>query len=257
MIVELVGPSGAGKSTLARLLRDHLGGPESAMVASDLVMDRPLLRKVHNAQVVNLVQDACALPHLTRTLPRHADLLRLSARVLAAHAPSRLDLVLNTRSVMRRIGMFELARSRSDRPVVLVDEGPALIAYHLFVYSTAEPTDDSLARFADCLPLPDLLVYVRSPLSVLTDRAFSRPDRRRQLAGLTRREAERPLRRALQVFDRLVSTERLQDRTLVVANESASVAALDDVAARLATTVRSLAPGPRAADLSTTGVVLR
>jgi thymidylate kinase len=239
VIIELVGASGAGKSTIARLLCERLGGTGSAVVASDIVLDRPLVRRIDNAQFANLVQDVRGLPYLARSLPDHAEVLGLSAAMLHAHAPSRFDLVMNARSVMRRIGMFELARARSGGRTVLVDEGPLLIAYHLFVYSNADLATAPLERFARSVPLPDLVVYVRSPLPVLVDRAFSRADGRRQLAGLTRPEAEAPLRRAVQVFDRLLSTPGLQLRTMVVGNVAQGPRELDDLVSHLAETVRS------------------
>jgi thymidylate kinase len=246
VIVELIGPSGAGKSTLARALCTHLGGPGRAAVASDLVLDQPMLRRIRNATAANVVQDLRGLPYLARAAPHHADVLRLAARMLVEDAPSRFDLVMNARSVMRRIGMYELARHRAAGRVVLIDEGPVLIAYHLFVYSTADPAGTSLDRFAATVPLPDRVIYVRSPVAVLAERACSRPDRRRQLAGMTPNEAEAPLLRALQVFDRLVSTPRLQERTLVVDNGSQDPAALSHLAAELAVVVRSWADGPPA-----------
>lgn len=256
MIIEMIGPTGAGKSTLARLMCDHLGGPGEATVGSGLVLDRPLLRRIRNATAANLVQDVCGLPYLARAVPDHAEILRLSADMLVEHAPSRFDLLMNTRSVMRRIGMFELARARARGRVVLVDEGPLLIAYHLFVYSTADLTDAPLERFADSVSLPDRVIYVRSPLPVLAERAFSRPDRRRQLSGLTRPEVEAPLQRALQVFDRLVSTQRLAERTVVVDNESQDPDALDRLAAGLAAMVRSWRDAPPAQRESSTPAVL-
>lgn len=239
MIIEMVGPTGAGKTTLARLLADHLGGPGAAAVGTDLVLDRPVLRRIRNAQVANLVQDVWGLPYLARALPTHADLLRLSAGMLVEHAPSRLDLTLNARSVMRRLGMYELARAKAAGRFVLVDEGPLLIAYHLFVYSRADLSIAPLERFAGTVPLPDCVIYVRSPLPVLAARALSRPDRRRQLAGLTRAEAEESLQRALHVFDRLMSAEPLAERTLVVENASPDPRGLHELAGQLAMSVRS------------------
>jgi len=183
------------------------------------------------------------LEYLAGTLPESADVLRLSARLLVEHAPSRFDLFMNARSVLRRIGMYELARRRARGRVVLIDEGPVLIAYHLFVYSSADPSGTSLRRFAETVPLPDRVVYVRSPAAVLAERAFSRPDRRRQLATMTATEVAAPLRRAVQVFDELVSVPRLRERTVVVENGSRDPEEVDRLAARLASTVRAWTDG--------------
>lgn len=248
MIVELVGPTGAGKSTLARRLAVHLGA--GAVLAPDLVMDRPLLRKVDNAQVANLVQDVRAWPYLSRSLPEHADVLRLAARILVRHAPTSFDLVMNARSIMRRVGMYELARSKADGRTVLLDEGPVLIACHLFVYSSSGPAGADLARFADTVPLPDRVIYVRCPLPVLAQRAFTRPDRRRQLSGMSPEEVQAPLQRARDVFDRLVAMPRLRGRTVVVDNPSRDPAELDRCAAELARSLRPSA-GPAQQETST------
>jgi thymidylate kinase len=257
VIIEIVGPSGAGKSTLARLLSDALGGQETAPLASDLVLGNPVLRRLDNAQVANLVQDVRGLPHLARTLPAHADLLRLSATMLRAHAPTPLDLVLNARSVLRRLGMYELARNRAGNRCVLLDEGPLLIAYHLFVYSTADLGRAPLDTFAAALPRSDMVVYLRSPLPVLVARAFSRPDRRRQLAGLTAAQAEAPLRRALDVFDRLTQMTPVAERTVVLDNDSDDPRALHGLARQLAMTVRSSSAGPAVHDAGRRAAVAR
>jgi hypothetical protein len=202
-----------------------------------------VVRRIRNATAANLAQDVAGLPFLARALSENSAVLRLSAEMLAKHAPSRFDLVMNARSVLRRIGMYDLSRSRAAGRVVLLDEGPVLIAYHLFVYSSADLDTAPLEQFAASVPLPDRVIYVRSPLPVLAARALSRPDRRRQLAGLTAADAEQPLLRAQQVFDRLVSTPYLRDRTLVVENASQDPRELDELAAQVASTVRSWTAG--------------
>jgi thymidylate kinase len=254
VIVELVGPTGAGKSTLARLLRDRVSGSGPAVLGSDLVLDRPVLRRVANATAANLVQDAWGLPYLLRAAPGHAAFLMMASRMLRDHAPTRFDLLMNARSVMRRVGMYELARSRADSRTVFIDEGTVLIAYHLFVYSNADLDRADLERFADLVPLPDRVIYVRDPLPVLVQRAFSRPDPRRQLTDLGQAEVEASLRRAVDVFDRLTSTDRLRPRTLVVDNGASSLAALDGLVSRVTAQVRSWRSGDPAPARAVPGI---
>jgi hypothetical protein len=209
------------------------------VLASDIVLDHPGLRRIRNPTAANVLQDVVGLPYLLRARSENAAVLRLSAEMLARYSPTPFDLVMNARSVMRRVGMYELARARADGRVVLLDEGPVLIAYHLFVYSRVDRAGGPLERFARAVPLPDRVIYVRSPLPVLAERALSRPDRRRQLAGMTPAEAEAPLRRAQEVFDELVSIGPLRDRTAVVDNASRDPGDLEEVAAHLAASVRS------------------
>jgi hypothetical protein len=151
--------------------------------------------------------------------------------------------------------MYELARARAGGRFVVMDEGPLLIAYHLFVYSSADLSVAPIEDFASMAPVPDRVVYVRSPLPLLVERTFTRPDRHRQLARLTREEAQAPLRRALDVFDRLVSTPPLAERTLVVENDASGPHELRELVRRLAGALQSptvparsaIAPTPSAA----------
>jgi len=148
---------------------------------------------------------------------------------------------MNTRSVMRRIGMFELARHRARGRTVLIDEGTVLIAYHLFVYSTAEPTGPELDRFAALVPLPDRIVYVKAEVPALVERAQARTDPRRQLAGLSRAAAAAWIERAADVFDWVTTAPRLRDRVLVVDNTSSDRRARRDLVAELAALLGNVA----------------
>jgi len=143
---------------------------------------------------------------------------------------------------MRRMGMFELARHRARGRTVLIDEGPVLIAYHLFVYSTAAATGLELEQFAALVPLPDRIVYVKAPVQALVARAQARPDPRRQLAGLPRASVASWIERAADVFDRVTAAPRLRDRVLVVDNSSPDLRARRDLIAELAEQLSDMAP---------------
>src|SRR3990170_176603 len=216
MIVEFIGASGAGKTTLAGLLRQRGGAAEPVISAADLIMDRPGRRWIKNPRAMNLAADVTVLPSFLRGPDRDRDFVRFAFDRLKRHAPSRFAKYNYLREIVRDIGKHELAKRAGANATVLVDEGAVLTAYHLFVYSDATFHQADLDRFAELVPLPDGIVYVTAPLDVLVDRAMRRPDRRRELASGDRAEVERWLARAAEVFDGLVASPRIRERTLVV-----------------------------------------
>lgn len=218
MIVELVGCSGAGKTTLARELRAYGPLAERSVIGSDIVLDHPPFRNVSNTQAANLIQDLAGLPYFLEAAHRDWPFLKMSGHLLRSHAPSRFDEVMNRRSIMRRIGMFELARHHAHGRTVLIDEGPVLIAYHLFVYSTATADGADLDRFCALVPLPDRIVYVKANVPALLQRARARSDPRRQLAGLSTAAMTARIERAVSVFDQVAASPRLRDQVLSVDN---------------------------------------
>jgi hypothetical protein len=234
VIVEFVGCTGAGKTTLAREVCAQAPFPDPPVIGSGIVLDRPLFRNVTNPTAANLIQDVAGLPYFLRAARRDRTFLKLSRHLLREHAPSTFDKLMNTRSVMRRIGMFELARQRAQGRTVLIDEGTVLIAYHLFVYSTAETSGPQLDRFAALVPLPDRIVYVKAEVPALVERARARPDPRRQLAGLPAASVAAWIERAAKVFDRVTADPRVRDRVFVVDNTPSDPQARRHLVAKVA-----------------------
>jgi hypothetical protein len=91
-----------------------------------------------------------------------------------------------------------------------------LSAYQLFVYSDAPFGQSISSGSLGSVPLPDRIVYVRAPIDLLVDRAMTRPDQRRELAGRSPDELRRSLERAIELFDGLAMTEPIRDRLLTV-----------------------------------------
>jgi len=234
MIVELIGSSGAGKTTLIGLLRRRGGSVGPIVSADDLIMDRPGRRWITNPKAVNLVADVTVLPSFLRGPDRDREFVRFAFDRLKRHAPTRFARYNYLREIVRNVGKHEMARRAGAKATVLVDEGAVLTAYHLFVYSDASFDQSDLDRFAELVPLPDLIVYVTAPLSVLVDRAIRRPDRRRELATADHAEIERWIARAGGVFDGLVASPALRHRTLVVGNADDSAAGREAVVSRIA-----------------------
>jgi thymidylate kinase len=219
MIVEFIGCDGAGKTTLTRMLQAH-GIDQSPVIATpDLLLGRPGLRRITHPTAVNLVQDVCGLPFLLGALHRRREFVAFSARSLARRAPSTFVKLNEMRGVLRTVGMFELARRRARDRIVLSDDGPVLTAYFFALTENEGVERDELERFAQLVPRPDALVYVKAPVASLVRRAVSRPDRRRHHAGKDLAQIERRIRRTVDVFERVAATEPLRERVIVVEND--------------------------------------
>jgi deoxyadenosine/deoxycytidine kinase len=216
-VVEFVGPSGAGKTSLIKRLDMHDEASCPILLSSNMVMDRPGRRwMITNPTLTNVVTDFTVLPSFVSGMRRYEDFVRFAFARLQRYATTRFAQYNYMREVVRNVGMQEFARRASSSSAIVVDEGAVLTASHLFVYSRVPLAFDGLDDFAHLVPLPDVLVYVRAPVHVLVDRARRRRDRRRELRTDDRRELQRWMERALEVFDRVTSTARIRDRVLTL-----------------------------------------
>jgi len=218
VIVEFIGCDGAGKTTLSRML----GAPgllEGTSVAmADLVLGRRGLRRITHPTAMNVAQEVGSLPFLLRARRRRRAYLAFARQMHTRYAPTTYDRLNGMRGIARRVGMYELAKSRAPDRIVLSDEGTVLSAY-LFALSDIELDRADLERFAELVPPPDKIVYVKASIRSLVRRATSRPDQRRQHAGRSRNEVERTIRRTVEVFDLVVDAFPLRDSVLVVEND--------------------------------------
>ncbi len=218
MIVELIGCDGAGKTTLGQTLAEPGVLGARAVVMADLVLDRPGLRGITQPTARNVAQEVAGLPFLLRALGRRRAYLAFARRMHTRYAPSAYHRLNGMRGIARRVGMYELAQSRAADRIVVSDEGTVLSAY-LFALTDVALDRSHVARFAELVPAPDTIVYVKAPIDVLVERALARPDRRPQHAGKSRGEVEQTIGRTVEVFDLVAGSSPLRDRVLVVEND--------------------------------------
>ncbi len=241
VIVEFVGCSGAGKTTLARALVDgELSG--QAVVLSDLIMDRPGLRRIANQKARNVVADLTALPWFFRTLKGNRRFVRFAFDRLEKYAPSTSVRLNYKRNIVRRVGSHELAQHRGGPKSVLVDEGVVLTAYFLFVYSKAPYSQSELDLFTSLVPLPDRIVYLTSHIDTLVHLAMARSDRRRELASDDRGQVRAAIERAVDVFNGLASCDAVRDRIVIVDNSDDATENRDALTRRVAKLIEGWHP---------------
>ena len=239
MIVEFIGCDGAGKTTLSRMLGEPGVLEGRAVAMADLVLDRPGLRGITHSTAVNVVQEVGSLPFLIRAYRRQRAYLAFTRRIHARYAPSTYDRLNGMRGIARRVGMYELAKSRAADRIVLSDEGTVLSAY-LFALTDVELDRSDVERFAELVPRPEKIVYVKAPIASLVRRATIRHDPRRQHLGKDRSEIERTIRRTVDVFDLVADDSALRDRVLVVENDDDDLGHMSQLVDELAIAVLPL-----------------
>ncbi|MGH3066657.1 MAG: hypothetical protein ACRDOF_10210 [Gaiellaceae bacterium] len=238
MIVELIGCDGAGKTTLCRMLGQIAALEGRAVGMADLVLDRPGLRGITHPTARNLLQEAAGSPFLLRGLRRRREYLAFARRMHARYAPTRYDRLNGMRGIARRVGMYELARSRAEDRIVLSDEGTVLSAY-LFALTDRELDRADVGQFAELVPRPDRIVYVRAPIETLVRRATTRSDPRRQHLGRSRADVERTIARTVEVFDLVAGCAPLRERVLVIENDDDDLGQLRRAGSDLASEFRA------------------
>jgi len=218
MIIEFIGSTGAGKTTLISEVQRRLVQTTEVTTSFDLVAAPLGLRGVTHPTTRNLIQELVGLPFFMRSLPRHQAFVIFTLRMLARQANFTLFTINNLRSLVRKIGVYEVIRRYKHDRIILVDEGTVLSAHNVFVYTSAFYTPEEIARFATLIPLPDVIVYVRAPVDSLINRSLQRTDPPREMKSKNRALIEQYINRAVTMFEQLVEAEEIRGRVLIVEN---------------------------------------
>ena len=217
MIVEFVGSTGAGKTSLITKIHHKLAQTTAVTTPFDLIAVPLGLKSVSHPTVQNLIQEFVAFPFFLGSLNRYKKFLAHTIRTFSKNTKFSIHSINNLRSLERKIGLYEITQRYDRDQIILVDEGPILAA-HMFVFSDSPIKTSELAIFAELLPLPDLIVYIKAPIEVLVRRALQRTDPPREMGSRNPATTEKYVRSATAVFDQLMEAERIRSRLLVVNN---------------------------------------
>jgi thymidylate kinase len=218
MIIEFIGSTGAGKTTLIAEVQRRLAQTTEVTTSFEVVASPLGLGRVTDLTVRNLIQELVGFPFFIGSLYRHKAIIVFILRMLARQASFSFFTINNLRSLERKIGVYEIIKRRQQDKIILVDEGPLILAHNVFVYTDAQYTPEEIARFAGLVPLPDIIMYIKAPMDILVQRSLQRTDPPREMKSRNRELIEKHINRAVRMFDQLIAAESIQRCLLIVEN---------------------------------------
>lgn len=118
------------------------------------------------------------------------------------------------RSVLRKMGIYSyFDRRKFSNTMVVVDEGVIHIAHNIFVSPDRLPCGKDIHTFVNNVPLPDQVIVCRNSREQLLENL----KKRGQWTTRVRNEQELEcfVDNAIQAFDSLITSKRLQQRLMV------------------------------------------
>jgi thymidylate kinase len=214
--IELIGCTSAGKSTLSRSILQacHQQGLD-ILLGDDFVLKQVGLNWVKSHLPRTLLVDLLALLACIITWPNNLKFYRFATQLLFPLPISPLVKLNLLRNVLKKIGIYEIISFRStNRQIILVDEGVLQAAHNLFVHGSVQVKMENLATFAKLIPLPDVIVYLRQPESLLIDRTVKRGHKR--IPDRSYSNVVPFIRQAITTFDKLVQNPAVESKLLII-----------------------------------------
>jgi hypothetical protein len=217
MHIELIGSTSAGKTTLAKKMVE--AGKNNGLFVSlsdDFMLEQLKLGWVRNEfNRRRLVEVAAFIVCLT-CLARYKEFFRFILREGRSYPGSWFYKLNRVRNVLRKIGIFEfISRRAGSQQVVLADnEGILQGVHNLFVHQDSQADLPKIARYAELLPMPDVVLYLQQEEAILVSRTLGRGHAR--VAESSPDHVVHFIRQAVAVFDELINIPKIQERLLIV-----------------------------------------
>ena len=228
MHIELIGCTSAGKSTLSRKILHacHERGID-VLMGDDFVLKQVRLNWIKNHLLRTILINLAGLFACLLTWRRNAKFYLFATRHLLCLPIAFFEKIHMLRVTLKKIGIYEIIRSRNaNQQVILFDEGVLQAAHHLFVFVSVDIKMEHLSTFVGLAPLPDVLVYLKQPEALLIDRTMKRGHKR--IPHHTYGNVSRFVRQAVATFDKLVQHPLVEKKLFVVGGGENAVKATAD-----------------------------
>lgn len=216
MHIELIGCTSAGKSTLARGILEacHQQGID-IVLGDNFILKQIRLDWIKSHLPRTLLVDLAALFACLVTWRNNLRFYLFTTQLLFQIPMAPLERLNLLRNVLKKIGIYEIIRFRSsNQQVILVDEGVLQAAHNLFVHVSVDVKPEHLSTFLRLAPLPDVIVYLRQPETLLIDRTIKRGHKR--IPDRSYNNVARFVKQALATFNKVVQNPAVENKLLVV-----------------------------------------
>jgi len=216
MQIELIGCTSAGKSTLIRsILQASRKQEPGILTGDDFVLQQIGLKWIKSHLLRTFLLNLAGFFACLVTWRNKRKLYLFVTQLLFRLPIGRLEKFNLLRNVLKKIGIYEIIRFRNkDNQIILVDEGVLQIAHNLLVHVSVEVKMEALPTFAGLIPLPDVIIYLKQPESLLIDRIVKRGHKR--IPDRSYSNVVRFVKRAVATFDNLMQQPAVVNRVLVV-----------------------------------------
>jgi thymidylate kinase len=221
MQIELVGCTSAGKTTLARrLVEVSLELGIDAQLSDDFLLSCLRLNGIKNEFVRRRVIELWALLTCLMFIRKYREFYGFVMRTCFSAPGSVAYRLKLARVVLRKIGIYEIISRRSaEQQLILLDNEGMLQASHtLFVHANADAYANNLSDFLRRVPLPDVIVYLWQPSSLLIERTRKRGHNRIQTSA-NDQDVAAFIEQAVLIFEEIKHYPRYADRLLVINGE--------------------------------------
>jgi deoxyadenosine/deoxycytidine kinase len=221
MHIELIGSTSAGKTTLAKkMVEAGKNNGVSISLSDDFMLEQLNLSWVRNEFIRRRLVEVAAFVICLTCLTKHKEFYRFVVREGKSYPGSWVYKLNRIRNVLRKIGIFEfISRRAGSQQIILADnEGILQGVHNLFVHQSSQADLHKIARYAELVPMPDVILYLQPEEEVLISRTLRRGHAR--VAGSSPDHVIHFIRQAVAVFDELINAPRIRERLLIVDAES-------------------------------------
>jgi thymidylate kinase len=211
MYIEFTGVSGSGKSTIANQILSKLKKEGYIFFSnhSHFFLWPFSFISLKNETIQNIFCDTVLSSPFTSN---ERVLFDFSKYLVKKYQPSLISRLNLLRSVRRKINLLNQTTSNEDL-LYIIDEGIIHTAHNILIFENQKPLINEFNYFIEVIPLPNLIVYVDTPIETVLARTLSRKDQ--PIKG-SKDKLKSYIHNAHEIYKEIFKSNRILEKTYIL-----------------------------------------